>query len=194
MQERNLKKRKQRGHTLVEVLTAASMSVVVLFAVVLSLLTGMQSWARGQGKINAEVSSQATIRMISQELRQAMSVTVESSGNALEYRLPQKDGSGDYVVPATWDGIIRKIRYVSDGETGHIELGPVSNLRTICEDVSLVDPLTSTSYKLFTAGDGSITRQLTVQIVAKTLGSGNKKVTSRTRETIYLRNIPSLTQ
>jgi hypothetical protein len=190
-------KRIRRGATLIEVLTAAGMSTMVMFGVILALLSGMKSWAQGESKIVAEQGSQQAVRQISVELREAMSVTVDAGGNSLSYRLPQKDGNGNYVVPAQWDGVNRRIFYQNSDNGNTIKLGPYGHEREICKNVVLQEPLTgggSSVYRIFSPGAGSITRQLTVMVVTQTSGVSNNKLNSRIRETIYLRNIPTLTQ
>lgn len=191
------RRRTIRGSSLAEVVTAAGMATIVLFSVVLALLSGTKSWAQGQGKITAEQDSQQAIRLISMELREAMSVSVDANGNGLSYRLPSKDSNGDFAVPVQWDGVNRRIYYQAGEGRGSIRMGAVGSERTICRNVVLEEPLPageSRSYRIFTPGAGSITRQLNLLIVTETNGASSAKIHSRIRETIYLRNIPILTQ
>ena len=177
---------------MIEVLTAAVLSVMVLSSVVAALLSGMQSWARGAGKIHAETSSQQSLRTVSNELREAMSVTVDANGRGLSYRIPEKDGDGSYIVPAQWDGVSRRI-YVN--EAGSVFLGPAGGEREIAGGLVLMDPKRSmASYRPFVPGLGSIVRRLDVMFVIRQYGAGANYEYSRIRETIYLRNIPSLSQ
>jgi len=188
-----LKTKKIRGATMIEVLTASFMTVMVVTTAVATLLYGLSSWAKGQGRIYAETDSQKAIRMISMELREAMSVTVDGDGLGLSYRRPQLDVNGNYITPAVWDGVNRRIelsgstlRIVTDGQP-----------RTICTGVVLTDPLTSGgsgTYKIFQAPAGTITRQITVQVVTQRNTYKSLQSTSRSRETIFLRNIPEITK
>ncbi|MFN8219939.1 MAG: hypothetical protein U0S12_07375 [Fimbriimonadales bacterium] len=184
-------KRRTRGVTMVEVTVAASIGVMVLFGAVMTLVFGMTSWVQGESRIVAESDAQSGIRAISQRLREAMAVSVDANGKGLAYRLPKKDDGGNYLVPAIWDGVSRRIEF----SNGDIDLVDGDVRRTICEGVVLTDPLSNGgtgTYPIFRAGSGSITRQVTVQIVRQTNGSRNKTITSRRLETIYLRNIPEL--
>lgn len=184
---------KRRGVTLVEVVTGAAMTTLVLFGTTATMIAGMNSWARGQGKIDADSQSQKAMRIISMELRQAMSVTVDANGLGLTYRLPTQDVNGDYIIPVTWDNVVRRIEHYG----GTIRIVTAGSPRTICRNVILTDPNSSggaASYKIFTPGSGAITRQLIVMIATKTNGAKTENVTGRIRESIYLRNIPSLTK
>lgn len=182
---------KRQGITLVETVIAASFSVIAITGAVMLFLSGAMSWTRGAGRMDAESKANFAIRMISRELREAMSVTVDGNGRGLTYRLPQKQQDGSYVLPITWDGRYRRIELqdtnlvVIDGEAKH----------RICSGVVLTDPQSvggSGSYKIFTPGSGTITRSLTAMVVSTRNADYNKTATSRSRETIYLRNIPQL--
>lgn len=195
------KRNRRGGVTTIEVLTASALSVVATFTAVAVMISGMSSWAKGQGRIMAEGDAQNAVRTISNELREAMAVTV-LSGTAVEYRLPQKDNDGNFVVPATWDGVTRRIEWAStDGGTGLIRItggNGVSNV--VCRQVILRDPQSSgftptsggSTYSVFTPGAGAITRQLTIMLATRANGSKNNYVVSRSRETVFLRNIPTL--
>lgn len=183
--------RKRRGATLVEVVTASGIGVLVLSGAVMTLFAGMSSWAQGESRISAESDAQGAVRIISKELREAMAVSVDGNGRGLSYRLPERDGSGDYVVPAVWDGVTRRIEYTD----GIIRTFDGESYRTICRGVILTDPLTqggAGGYRPFVAGSGTIVRQVTVQIVKRAYGNRNHVVTSRRRESIFFRNIPEL--
>lgn len=193
---------RRRGATLVEALTASALSVLALFTAVSVMISGMGSWAKGQGRIDAEGDAQAAVRAISNELREAMAVTVVS-GTLIEYRLPQKDEDGNFVVPAIWDGVARRIEWVPTGSgIGEIRSVGGSTNRALCRNVILRDPQSNgftpssggSAYAPFTAGPGTITRQLTIMIATRANGSQDQYVVSRSRETVFLRNIPSLTR
>lgn len=183
---------KKQGFTLVEVVVASSISIVALFSATAVFLAGMSSWATGQGRIDAETNSQRAIRTIANELRQAMSVFPASDGMSVEYRMPQIDVNGDYVIPIMWDGVDREIYY----ENGEILISEDGVSRVICRNVVTKDFRAdgNPDYKIFTPAPGSITRQLTIQIVTQTNGARDELVVGRKRETIFLRNIPELTR
>ncbi|MBX3117643.1 MAG: hypothetical protein KF784_01145 [Fimbriimonadaceae bacterium] len=184
-------RRKNTGGTLIEVLTASFIGSTVLLITISVFIAGMASWLRGQSKINAESQAQNAVRIISQELREAMVVTVDTDGKGLSYRLPAKGSNGNYTVPATWDGVARRIEL----QGSKIVVTKPSSTRVITEDVILTDPLStggSATYKIFTAGPGTIVRSLSVMVVTKTAEYRKETNTSRSRELIFLRNIPDL--
>ncbi|HMS55707.1 MAG TPA: hypothetical protein PKA27_09935, partial [Fimbriimonadaceae bacterium] len=109
----------------------------------------------------------------------------------VSYRLPVKDVSGNYVVPAVWDGVTRRIEL--RGNSLYLTEG--GSERVLCRGISAYDPLTTGgagTYRLFTAGNGTIIRQVTVQLVKNSDGARSYVQKGRRRETIYLRNIPEL--
>lgn len=180
---------KRRGVSLVETVIATGLSTLAFFGATLLFLSGTMSWMRGAGRIDSESTTNRAVRQVSRELREAMAVTVDSNGLGLTYRLPVKDGTGTYTNPIVWDGISRRIELqgsslVITGGANH----------TICKNVILTDPQASgsTPYVIFAAGTGSITRSLTVMLVSSRSADYNSTATSRSRETIYLRNIPQL--
>lgn len=188
-----MKKRRLLGATMIEVLTASFMTVMVVTTAVATMLYGLSSWAKGQGRIYAETDTQKAIRLISMELREAMSVTVDGDGLGLSYRRPRFDSDGDYITPAEWDGVSRRIELV--GST--LRISSDGQFRSICSGVVLTDPLTSGgtgTYRIFQAPAGAITRQITVQVVARRNTYKSMQSYSRSRETIFLRNVPELTK
>lgn len=191
MQQVNSIRRSRKGSTLVETTLASSLTVAVLVASVGTFLLAMISWARGQGKIDAESGSQKAVKVISKELREAMAVTVDGNGQGLTYRLPSYDANGNYTVPITWDGVTRRLEV----QGSQLVMVAAGNTRTVCKNLILTDPLSSggtSAYRPFTGGAGAITRSLTIMVVLRTQSDGGRYVTSRSRETVYLRNIPDL--
>ncbi|MCE9559121.1 MAG: hypothetical protein K8R88_09235 [Armatimonadetes bacterium] len=182
-----------RGVTLIEVLTASSISVLVVFGVISTLLMGMSAWAKGEGRINAEMGSQKTVKMIAGELREAMAVTVDGDGRGLSYQLPAKDGSGNFTSPATWDGVTKRIQFRSTGEgRGTIEMGTLGGtMRPLTTRVLVTDPGTNSTYRFFTAGAGTVTREVDFRVVLDMPTTKTERVQSTSREVIYLRNVPT---
>lgn len=185
------RRKKTAGVTLVELLVGSTISMLVLYGAVMLMVAGSASWYRGEGKILAETQSQRAVRIISIELREAMSITVDANGLGLNYRLPQKDGLGNYIVPAIWDNVTRRIE-LSGTNIRIVENG---SPRIICRNVILTDPKSTSGtapYVIFAPGAGTITRQLTVMVVTQTGTLKGGTTTSRSRETLFLRNIPEL--
>ncbi len=173
-----------------EVLTAATLTVGVLFAAVSALLFGAGSWLRGLGQISAETEAKLAVVAVSQILREAMAVTVDADGRGLSFRYPVKDSEGRFVVPPVWDGVPRRIA-VQGGSLVLTE-GPAS--RVLCRGVSSIDPKTGSSYRVFTAPSGAIVREIAVQIVTSRDGRYANESQGRVRETVFLRNVPQLTR
>lgn len=186
-----MRRKRLRGATLVEVTFAAALSTIVLFGAINTFLSGSVAWVRGQGKIDAETGSQRAVRQVSRELREAMSVIVDADGQGLTYRLPTKLGDGSYSMPVTWDGVARRIYLAS----GSLYVSRESVTKRLCNGIITTDPQSSggsAPYKIFNAGAGTITRSLNVMVVSRQNTDRTSTATSRSRETIYLRNIPQL--
>lgn len=180
---------RQRGATLIELLTSATITLLVMAGAVAVLFSGSTSWARGIGKIGAESDAQMSIRVVSQQLREAMAVTVDPDGTGLTYRVPQMDAAGDYLFPITWDGVKRRIVLKRD----QLQLIDGSSTRILARGVVKTDALNNNvPYRIFTAGPGAITRQVTIEIAVKKAAERAKTVVSRSRETVFLRNIPEM--
>ncbi|MEQ1822892.1 MAG: hypothetical protein ABL949_10290 [Fimbriimonadaceae bacterium] len=172
---------------------ASLISVMVAGGAVASLIMGSSSWIKGSASLDADTSAERAVRRISAELREAMAVTVDGGGQGLTYRLPTKDGSGNFTSPITWDGVTRRIEL--SGEQIQIISG--ASTRVLIKNVTTTDPSTNTAYQLFTPGAGVVARAITIKVatshVALKRQSNNQTRKSRYRETIYLRNIPELT-
>jgi len=182
--------RLQCGSTLAEVIIAAGVNVMALAGVVLIIVAGMSSWMRGESRIEAESGAQDAMRTISQELKEAMSITVDANGQGLSYQLPSKDSGGNYVAPVTSDGVARRLQLTG---TSIVKVSGTQQ-RTLATGVATIDPLTNQAYQIFTPGAGSLTRQVTVQIVLSRNTVHSKTSISRNRETIFLRNVPQITR
>jgi len=170
---------------------ASTLTVMVLGVSLSVFLSGLMGWTRGQGRIDAESGSQRAVREITMALREAMAVSVDADKNGVTYRLPVTDGNGNYTVPMTWDGLTRRV-YKSNGQ---ILMLDGDRTRVLCSGVIDTDPQSAggtSPYTLFSAGGGTVTRSLTVMVVSRRTTDYNKSATSRSRETIYLRNVPDL--
>lgn len=179
---------KRRGATLIEVMTAAVFSVLVMTGAFAALLSGSSAWLRGGGTMNAEATAQRAVRKVANELRQAMVVTVDGDGRGLDYRMPMVDNGGNYTVPPVWDGVTRRIEL----QGTNLEIVENGARRRLASGVILTDPLGNQAYRIFTAGAGTVTRQITVQLAVQKNTVKSYQVSSRNREIIFLRNIPEL--
>lgn len=185
---------KRRGQTLIETVLALAFTVILCTAALSTFLVGTSSWVRGQTRIDVELPSQQSVRQMASILRGAMAVSVDANGQGLSYRLPAFDSNGNILAPATWDGINRRMEL--DGSALVLKADNAAN-QTICSNVITTDPLSSTNaaYQIFTASPGSITRSLTIMLVSQqTSSTSTKPLFGRHRETIFLRNVPQLSQ
>ena len=191
------RKIRRRGATLLEVMTASMLTLLVLGSVLAVMYSGMRSWVSGQGHIEAEMDGSQAIRRLAMELREAMAVTVASDGQSLTYRLPRRNASGAFSVPAEWDGVMRRVVTESlGGGRFALRIGIAGSETTLTRNLILTDPnLTGNpTYRVFTPGAGTITRQLQIRLVTRTTGYRGVPVHHRVDEMLFLRNIPSLTQ
>lgn len=183
---------RKAGATLIEVLASAALSVFVMGTALVVLMSGLSGWARGTGAIDAQSRAERAVRLISMELREAMSIQVDADGMGCSYRLPQKDANGNYLVPAVWDGVPRRIEL----RNGVIWMGPTSALRPIARGVITTDPESPNRdpYRLFVPGSGTVVRRVDVMVAIETFAERNRRVASRYRETLYLRNVPIISK
>jgi hypothetical protein len=185
-----MKNRSRRGHSLSEVLVSAALGSIALTGGVACYLAGMMSWTKGEGAIDSISSSQDAIRFISQELREAISASVNSAGTQLTYQLPRKNANGNFVLPIQSDGVNRMFR-VHEGQLLHV-VGNQS--RVISNHVLATDPVSGLSYRNFTPDNSTIARQVMVHLAISRPGYRENWQPSRARECVYLRNIPQLTR
>ncbi len=188
---RNLVKRRTFGGSMVEVSVAAVIGTMVLGTALTLFIAGAGMWVRGSEMVEAESQSRQAIRVISDQLRQAMVVVVDNNGQGVTYRLPTRNATtGVFNVPAVWDGVNRRMYHSS----GNIILQEDASTRVICRNVVLQDPDNGgANYTVFSAPAVALIREVTVQIVTRRTRQGRSYL-GRKRETVYLRNIPKLTR
>ncbi len=185
-------RRKVRGATLVEVVFGISVSAIVIFGGMIALVSTLGGWSRGQSKIEAELEATQAMRHLRDTLREAMVIQVDIDGKGMTYRLPLRDGDGDYQQPAAWDGITRRFEVRDTGELVAVNDGVE---RTLVKGVAVLDPRNGNPapYHPFQPGPGAIVRQVVVQIVTeRQIHREGTKAYGRNRETIILRNTPTL--
>lgn len=169
---------------------AAGLTSLVLTVGVGLYLTGMRSWVRGQANIEALSGSGRTARLISNELREAMEVTVTNGGKGVSFKRPLLDGTGAFAVPLAWDGIARSFDLVGD----KLKLTEGGASRIVASGILKRKPGANSDYALFSAPTAAVSRSLTIELVAGKDGGGTETVTNRSRETVYLRNVPQLSR
>lgn len=182
--------RRKRGATLLEVVTGASLSAFTLVGGVACFIAGMMSWLKGVGAMDSISKSQDSVKLMSQQLREAMTVSISTDSYTVTYSLPKKDESGSYILPLVTDGVTRQFS-VSNGNLTQT-IG--STTRTVTKNVLTTDPATNSTYSVFTANNGDITRQVIITLVTSKQGFRNNWTPSRSRESVFLRNVPQLSR
>ena len=173
--------------TLVEVSSAATITIMVLTAALSICIYGLSGFFKGQARVDAESASEVSIRKIAIELRDAMSVTIDSNGNGITYTKNTLDGSGNIVVPPTSDGVTRRIALSGS----NIVLTSGSTTRTLARNVIQTDPANANAaYRIFSTTDVGIVRSVRILVVIQSQDMPYEAYKSRARETIYFRNIP----
>ena len=197
------------GMTLVEVLVASGISALVLGSAISIFLMVTGSWARGESQMSVENETRQTMRLMADELREAMWVSLDADGMGITYRKPAKDVLGNFVNPVTWDGLDRRIYFSS----GKIFIEPqAGQARSICRNVLDKDPFRLTgsgmeaqmatgdivttgapTYRIFTPNAGTVITQITMVVVTGNRGGkAGQVVRAKKRETVVLRNVPEL--
>lgn len=179
-----------------EVVVAAGVSTMVLFALTLALLSGMKSWAKGAAIITTDMSSQMGTRIVSAELRAAMTATIDSNGRGITYKWPVMDGD-TFRVPMVEEEITRRIYYKASDKTLRLKIGEAE--RIIASNVKVTTGEGSggtqaNGTRIFTSNDGGVVRTLEFTLQSEDSHSAQDTANNRVRETINLRNVPSVTE
>jgi hypothetical protein len=182
------------GLSVVEVTVASAVSVLAIGGAMSVFLSGMSSWATGSRMISAQTKSDNVVALVVDELREATFVAVAGDGRTVAYRKPAKDASGDFVMDVhgtpVWDGRERTIYW----QSGSIYMNDGANPPwKLASNVILTDPKgtpPNAPYKIFTAGAGANTREVTVKVVIKQEFQDRDDLFGRKRQSVYLRNIP----
>lgn len=215
-----MKRSKRLGITLIEALVASVISTAVLLMTLTAYITAAGDAARGTQAIDSESNSKVGVRRITNLLREAMEVTVDSDGKGVTFKLPARNTAGRFQQPLVWDNKSRRI-YFSNGSMWYSD--GTNAAYVIARNVTLYDPFKSASkgvdaqsiwtdiadtnpnpgkpkasgtdnYLPFVADVGMIVRSLTVTLVSKNKGKVDQTVVSRNREVVYLRNLPEANQ
>lgn len=177
--------------TLVESVTGASITAMTLVGGVACFMAGMMSWTKGAATIDSMTKSQNAVKMMSQQLREAYKVTVSDDGKMVTFQLPSKNPDGSYVIPMVSDNQNRVFKVNDSNELVYINNSVTT---VVSKNVLATDPNTNSSYRVFTANSGTVSRQLVIQLVTTRQGFRNNWQPNRSRESVYLRNIPQLSR
>jgi hypothetical protein len=205
-----MKHTRRSGFTLVEVVVSSIVSFIVLSSAVALFLGVIGAWARGESMMDGDNDTRQVVRIISDELREAMWVSVDADGMGITYRKPLKDASGDFDIPVVWDGIDRRIEL----NGSELEIDDGGTTRTIGRNVLSVDPFrlnahaldskryvqdplapvpVAPSYRIFVGPATGLVSEVTVTIVTGSRGGQSaESVRAKKRERVVLRNVPQL--
>lgn len=185
--------RRSRGFTLFEVIFAAALTVFVAFAAISLQYAAMRGWRNGDQQLDLDSNAQRAVRTISAELRDALSVTIDADGLGLAYSLPAINGSGAITIPMVADGVVRRIEL----RNNTVRVTDGANTRVLARNVILTDPRSTggtVAYRLFIPNGGTLSRSITVMVVTQGTQVGGGLKNSRSREIVYLRNLPEPTR
>lgn len=124
----------QRALTLVELLVASGIMVILLMALMPLISASSRSWQRNSTDVDLTTDLALAMRRITNELRRAKAVTVDTSGTRIEYTLPNNARGvfGLSFQTLKW--------HPAEGSVHTIDL---------LQGVQNIDPLTGTTYPLF---------------------------------------------
>lgn len=180
---------KKSGTTLIEAVTAAFMTVMLLTGAVASYLGLSKSALIGQSKLDTQGGAQKAVRRAASEVREAMSVTVDDNGKGITYTLPAENSDGTYQIPLTPDGKTHRL-WVDDAHEFCTKSSDGNTNLVLCKGLVANDPVLNTPYRIFTGGTGINANTVTIEIVTQANTSSTSTQITRARETVYLRNIP----
>jgi len=130
------------GITITEAIVATGI-LSLLMAGGAALLVGASSYGlRGFEQSIAESDINLAMQKISKSLRISMEISIDQDGNGITYYWPIKDNNGNYIIPLMADG---GHRFYLSGT----RLLSSDYSRPVLEDVVTTDPLTGSSYRLF---------------------------------------------
>lgn len=201
---------RRSGFTLVEVVVGSIISFIVLSSAVALFLGVIGAWARGESMMDGDNDTRQIVRIASDELREAMWVSVDADGMGITYRKPRKDASGDFEIPVVWDGIDRRMEL----NGANLEIDDGGSVRTIGRNVLSVDPFrlgthvmeskryvedplnptaAPPAYRIFEGPATGLVSEVTVTIVTGSRGGqAAESVRAKKRERVVLRNVPQL--
>lgn len=104
--------RSQAGFSLVEMLIAAAVFVIVLFAIYLMLITNQVTYARGENKVEIQQNARVAIQRMAREIRMAGYDPSNASTTAI---LIANANSIDFVADLDGDDVTDWVRYHLQG-------------------------------------------------------------------------------
>lgn len=104
-----LRFRSRRGFTAIELIVAISILAMVCMGGVQLMVAASNSYNQDITRLGVEQSVQVAMRQVTDALRPAISVIVDTNGEGITFYYPQKDAYGHVINYGTSDGIARRI-------------------------------------------------------------------------------------
>jgi len=166
---------RQRGTTLVELMTGLFVTLFAVFGAVALLLQGVQSFANTGRDADLTGTNAQGIRRVGEAIRSAMSITVSTDGTQINYVLPKKStslntttGEYEYAYPLVSDGVTRyfKVNFTTGKLTDSV------SGRTLVRYITNTDPLAGSTqygqvYAPFSVTTIGSARAVTINLITK---------------------------
>ncbi len=172
-----LRFRGRRGFTLAETMIAVSLVTLLALGGLTLTVSAVQTWNVDIARGSMENDIATSMRMVTEELRPAVSVVVDPDGQGLTYWLPLQDDEGNIPLPLRSDGVGRRIFRSTGGD----ELRITGRSRPIARDLAPA----AEGDRLFTfrASNRAIVIVLTCRF-----STGQQTLTTTKTEVVSLRN------
>ena len=186
--------RKQKGMTLVELMTSLGLMAFTLGAISSLFVFGLRSFQNTTTDTNINQSNAQGMRRLTESLREAMSVTISADGKTVSYTLPKVAAAADpftaekeYIIPLESDNTIRTFTVNSSGNLVH----SVGN-RTLVKNIQFTDPDPASSqfnqtYLPFSSTTIGSQRAITINLITSESVLGKLRY-ARYKTTVVLHN------
>ena len=187
--------RKRRGTTLIEAVTGAVVGMLVVLGMMSMFVSGLTYMYRTNTDLYLAGKDAQGLRWMSEYARTAMSATIASGGNEVDFTLPKTNAAADsytgekeYTYPLAGDGVTRGFKV-------DFTAGTLTDLHTgiiLAKNITSTDPdpKSSTYNQAYTPFSFSIVgshKVIVMQIISKQKIDGNLRY-ERMKETVMLRN------
>lgn len=178
-----------RGFTLVELLLSTGLIAVVVGTLVYAQVNLMRDWQRGMNREQVEREAQIALRNVRQALLEARTISVNSSGTLVTFKLPARDFSGNYTIPLEPESGSSRTLQV-DWSSGELRLTQNGSTRVLLRNI--VQTNGGSSYNPFTLhqyAPGMAVLHVRLSVRREASGPGRPTASTWVEETILLRNI-----
>lgn len=187
--------KKSKGFTLIEMITGASLMMLITLGTLSLMVSGLTYMARTTTDLTLAGKNAQGLRWMSEFTRSAMSATITANGNEVDFTLPKTNttvdantGEKEYVYPLTGDGVARGFKV-------DFTAGTLTDVRTgqvLCKNITGIDPDPSSStykqaYVPFAFSIVGSHKVIVMQLMTKQSINGNVRY-ERMKETVKLRN------